>query len=86
MQNIFSHNDETYRTSDTQLAAYLQSQGYELIEIIHNQHATFCFVNDTDQLQEDIRLFYAGKAQVEPTLYMRNYKSLVRKAREGLPA
>lgn len=79
------HND-TYSTSDTQIAAYLQTEGFELVDIVHGQRAVFYFVNDSDKLQEHIRLYHAGKARVEPSLYMRNYRSLARKAREGLPA
>ena len=75
--------DSKYSTSDTQLAAYLQTEGFELIDVITAQRSVFYFKNDNSKLQEYIRLYHAGKARVEPSLYMRNYRQLVRKAREG---
>lgn len=86
MNMVYTGNTEHYSTSDTQLAAFLQTDGFELLDIQHGQRSVFIFTNDNDKLQESIRLYHAGKARVEPSLYMRNYRSLVRKVREGLPA
>ena len=85
--NMVNHNlkEDRYSTSDTQLAAYIQTEGFELLEILPGQRAQFVFLNDSVKLQEQVRLFLAGKAKVEPSLYMRNYRTLARKAREGLP-
>ena len=35
--------EDRYSTSDTPLAAYLQTEGFELIDIIHGQRAEFVF-------------------------------------------
>lgn len=77
--------EDRYSTSDTPLAAYLQTEGFELTDIIHGQRAEFVFLNDSPKLQEYIRLYLAGKAKVEPSLFLRNHRNLARKAREGLP-
>jgi len=86
MSMVYTGNTETYKTSDTQIAAYLQTEGFELIDIEHGERSVFSFSNEDSKLQEHIRLYHAGKARVEPSLYMRNYRSLARKAREGLSA
>jgi len=88
---IYSGNSNTSPTSDTPLAAYLQTEGFEIIEIEHleianRKKSVFHFTNDSSKLQEHIRLYHAGKARVEPSLYLRNYHTLIRKIREGLPA
>lgn len=76
-----------YRTSDTSLAAYLQTEGYPVIDRDTNaQRVTFILniKEDDPKLQELVRLFHAGKARVEPSTFLRNYRILARQAREGI--
>ena len=82
-------NDNEYRTSDTSLAAYLLTEGFTepSLEQLPNEHGgtrgVFIFTNDTTALQECIRKYQTGQASVEPATYLRNYRHLVRRAREG---
>ena len=81
-------NNDNYRTSDTSLAAYLQTEGYPVVDRDNNApRVVFILsIDESDpKLQELVRLFYAGKARVEPSTFLRNYRILARQAREGMP-
>ncbi len=75
-----------FQTSDTALAAYLQTEGYLVFDQDYNDIRVI-FILDVDEsnpkLQELIRLYMSGKSQVEPTNYLRNYKTLSKIARRG---
>jgi hypothetical protein len=75
-----------YKTTDTALTAYLQTEGYAILDLdASTQRATFTIniLEDDPKLVELVGLFYAGRAKVEPTTFLRNYRILSRQAREG---
>ena len=82
-------NDNEYRTSDTPLAAYLLTEGFSVLDVEQHKdehgrmRAIFIFANDSTALGECLRLYQTGQASVEPSTFLRNYRSLVRRAREG---
>jgi hypothetical protein len=79
-------NNEHFRTSDTALAAYIQLEGFQIIDVDPSgQRSVFVFSpQETDpKILELNKLFYSGKAKVEPSNYLRNYKVLTRHARDG---
>jgi len=77
-----------YRTSNTPLAAYLQAEGYALVEVITGQHrfnpgeleAVFLF-EDFDSIQEAARRWDTGKAHGDLNLFYHTYRTAVRKAK-----
>lgn len=80
--------NNNYRTSDTSLAAYLQTEGYPVVDRDITSPRVIFILNigeDDPKLQEFVRLFHAGKARVEPSTFLRNYRILARQAREGIP-
>lgn len=71
-----------FSTSDTPLAAYLLSQGFNLTDVNYSEpRVAFIFDNSNGRLQEHVRLFLSGKALVEPARYLSNYRMLVGRAR-----
>jgi hypothetical protein len=75
-----------FRTSDTALAAYIQTEGYPVNDTDASGQRTVFTLNigeNDPKLLEMNRLFYAGKAKVEPSNYLRSYKILTRQARDG---
>lgn len=75
-----------YRTSDTALAAYLQTEGFAIIGQDNTSPRVIFIVGiaiDNPTLTEKVGLFYVGKARVEPTLFLRNYRILAKQARDG---
>jgi len=82
--NIYDPSDSEYRTTDTSEAAYLLTIGFTLIIIEHEpERSVFVFANDSPTLQEHIRAFQTGQAQVEVSAFQRNYRKLVRRVKEG---
>lgn len=78
---------ENARTSDTAFAAYLQSEGLMVLERDSSSPRVF-FVFDIAESDKKFiefkRLFYSGKASVEPSTFQRNYRMLAKQAkREG---
>lgn len=81
------HDDKEYRTTDTPLAAYLMSQGFDILIIEYDDggRATYIFSNDSTQLKEHIKLFKLGKAESNITAYERARNALLVKIHRGLP-
>jgi hypothetical protein len=80
------NNNTHFRTSDTALAAYIQIEGFQIIDIDPSgQRTVFVFnTQDSDpKILELKRLFDIAKARVEPSIYLRTYKVLTRQARDG---
>jgi len=81
-----SATNNHYKTSDTALTAYLQMEGYAILDLdTSTQRVTFTInISENDpKLVELVGSFYAGKAKVEPANFLRNYRILSRQAREG---
>ena len=73
-------NNRHYQTTDTALAAYLKSSGYEVIEIdTSNQRAVFIF-EDCDGLRKYIEDFELIRGNAEGVvLFFRAYRTLLSK-------
>jgi len=72
-------NNTTFSTPNTALAAYLISEGFELLDknTTNPQEIIFIFDNTSVQLSETVRAFNMGIAEANiPTFYI-NYKKLV---------
>lgn len=77
---------EPYSTTDTSLAAFLYTEGFRIIDIDYsNDRAQIIFENGDQKIHDMERLYYIGKAEVEPSLYSRNYKRLSRVLRNRIP-
>lgn len=83
-------NNGEYRTVETPLAAYLQSEGFDILIIEYadrphgKKQATFVFL-DSPQLREHISLYNRGDATANILLYEHNRQSLIEKIMRGLP-
>ncbi len=70
---------DTYRTSDTPLATYLYAEGFQIIDIDYsNPRAEFVFKNDNATLQESVRLYNIGKADVDAATFARLLRKLTK--------
>jgi hypothetical protein len=71
-------NNQIYQTNDTPEAAYLVSCGfnYKELSFIDDEIITFIF-DANKELLEEVKKFKAGKALVEPTKFLYNYKKLI---------
>jgi hypothetical protein len=68
-----------YRTSDTSLATYLFSEGFQIIDIDYsNQRAEFVFKDNSPPLNEAVRLYSIGKTQVDAATYARLHRKLTK--------
>lgn len=77
---------QNYSTNDTALAAYLISQGYELLELNFNNgsHVTFMFSPEPASIAECVRNFEAGTAEGNIMAFFRNYKRLLSRIRNKI--
>jgi len=73
-------NNGHYQTTDTALAAYLKSSGYEVIDIdASNQRAVFIF-EDSNGLKNHIEDFELIRGDAEGVvLFFRAYRALLSK-------
>jgi len=77
-----------YRTSNTPLAAYLQTEGYALVDVITSPHrfypneieAVFLFENNKD-INDFARRWATGKAEGDLNLFYHIYRTTVHKAK-----
>jgi len=76
----------TFSTSNTALAAYLASEGFELADktISDSQEVVFIFANNSKELKALIHAFDMGTAQGNIALFYYNYRKLVGLARREL--
>jgi hypothetical protein len=75
-------NNQIYQTTDTPEASYLVSVGfnYKDMFVIDNERVVFVF-DLTNELNNEIIKFKSGKALVEPTKFLYNYKKLISEVR-----
>lgn len=72
--------DTLFRTTDTALAAYLKSCGYDITDIDASGRRAIFLFQDTDGLKkhiQDFELMRGGAEQV--VLFFHTYKTLVQK-------
>lgn len=77
--------DNHYSTSDTALATYLLTEGFTLLDIDYSQpRYLFHFDGDPQTLREREHLYIAGRATVDPAVYSRVNKRLMRAIKNHL--
>jgi tRNA(Phe) wybutosine-synthesizing methylase Tyw3 len=75
-------NNQIYQTTDTPEASYLVSCGFNYKDVFALDNERIVFVFDlTDELNNEIIKFKSGKALVEPTKFLYNYKKLISEVR-----
>jgi len=68
-----------YQTSDTSLATYLITEGFILIDIDYSQpRYVYSFNGTLEKLKEYEHKYIAGKAKVDPSIYSRVNRKLMR--------
>lgn len=71
-------------TRDTALAAWLDSQGFELLNTQKEaQGFAFIFENGNPRLKEFVRDFQCGRAEGNILLFYQSYKRMLRKVKVG---
>jgi len=82
MRNNNSSN--VYSTTDTALAAWLYSQGFELTDVdSSNFPSVFYFENSNPKLQQTVHDFQCGKAEGNVIVFFRAYKKLLSMIKVG---
>jgi len=73
--------DNTYPTSNTAEAAWLVSQGFELLNSERNSEGSvvFYFLDNTKALKEAVKAFQTGKAKGNIVTFFGKYKEMLRK-------
>ena len=73
--------DNTYQTRNTALAAWLYSQGFELLDtdITESDSVVFLFKNDDKTLKEAVRLYQLGQAEGNINIFFGAYKKMLRR-------
>lgn len=74
-----------YSTNNTALAAWLVSQGFKLLDLDFSDPRTvaFLFNNDTEALQQAIRLFQLEEAVGNIGAFFRAYRRMLLLVKEG---
>lgn len=79
-------HSEEFRTSETSLAAYLISLGFELQEIQYEQsRAFFVFENNDEALAREVKKFQILEAKGNIVAYENARRTLLSKIKRGLP-
>jgi len=75
-------NNQIYQTTDTPEVAYLVSCGFSYREMYLSDEEKVTFVFDAnEELFKETRKFKSGKALVEPTKFLYNYRKLISEIR-----
>ena len=76
--------ENAYKTTDTALAAYLYSEGFELLEVDgSNFPSVFYFENSNPKLSEYIRNFQIGKAEGNIAIFFKSYKTMLARIKDS---
>ena len=76
----------TYQTSDTSLAVYLYTEGFQIADIDYSsERAVIIFLNNNSAIRDCERLYHIGKTSVDASTYSRNFKRLSRIIRNKIP-
>jgi len=80
-----SFTNDTFSTNNTALAAWLVSQGFELLDLDFSNpdSVAFLFRDDTQALHKAIRLFELEEAEGNINAFFRSYKRMLLKIRGG---
>lgn len=73
----------SFRTSDTALAAFLISEGFTLSDIDHTSKRSFyLFPNDSEKLNKTIGEYDTARVTGNIVLFFNAYQSLLRRVKE----
>jgi hypothetical protein len=82
--SINNKNNNRFSTTDTALAAWLYSQGFDLLDVeAENFPSNFVFENSSPHLAEAVKTFQCGKAEGNITVFFLAYKKLLRMVKVG---
>ena len=71
-------------TTEIALAAYLHSEGFNLIDVDESQFPTkFTFENSSSKLQECVSLWERTKAEGNLYHFYRSYKAMIARIKDG---
>ena len=71
--------ENLYKTSDTSLATYLFTEGFQILDIDYSSpRAEFIFKNNNPKLVDAVRLYSIGKTQVDAATYARLHRKLTK--------
>ncbi len=74
-----------YTTSDSSLATYLLTEGFELLDIDYsNPRYVYVFNGNIDTLKEYEHKYITSKAKVDPSVYSRVNRKLMRAIKNRL--
>jgi len=74
---------DSFRTSDTALAAYLISEGYGVPDIEYNgSRASFIFSKENQQIEKSIGDWDTARAEANVVLFFNAYQNLLRRIKE----
>jgi hypothetical protein len=77
-------NKDYYSTTDIALAAYLHSQGFDLISVDDSKFpTTFSFNNSSEDFQKYIGLWERTKAEGNLVQFYRSYKTMISKIKDN---
>ena len=76
------NQDNTYRTSDTSLGAFLVTSQFALLYIDYSKLRFEFVFSDSDQIQQAATNYLSGNAKVEPASLIRVNRKLLRLLRK----
>lgn len=74
---------DSFRTSDTALAAYLVAEGLGSPDIEHNGNRAFFSFTKSPKLDKAIESWDSARAKSNVVLFFNAYQSLLRRIKEG---
>ena len=72
------NQDNTYRTSDTNLAAFLVTEQYVLLYVDYSKLRFEFVFPESDKIQEVVTRYTSGNALTEPSTIIRVFRKLNR--------
>lgn len=77
--------EPVYSTANTALAAYLHSEGFELLDVDTSHFPSiFHFKNDNPKLMVCVRDFQVAKAVGNIATFFRSYKMMLAEIKDGV--
>lgn len=77
------NHQETFKTSDTALSAYLISSGIDILSIEHgNGSRSYFLFQQSTKLDKYVSLYYSGKAKGNILAFFDSYQNLLRRIKE----
>lgn len=73
-----------YKTKDTPLAAYLITEGFELINVENNSSPSLFVFKDSDKLHQIAVQWHTGNAVGNCFMFYDNYRKCIRMLKQGM--